>query len=418
MKRTLVLVFTVAFSLFGWAEDWPRFRGPNGQGISRETNLPLVWSATSNVIWKAEVPGEGWSSPIVQGDRVFVTTATEGGETCRVICLDRKTGKLLWNRSVFQQTPRRKERKNSYATPTPVTDGESVFAVFGDGSFGALTVDGMLQWTNRSFPFYSQHGLGASPILYQDLVIMPKDGSSEGEDKKVGWQKPWDKSFIVALDKKAGAVRWKTPRGMSRIAHVTPAIWVEGGKAQLISGAGDVVQGYDPLTGERIWTAYSQGEGVVPSIVFGDGLIFTSSGFEKSTIRAFRTGGKGDVTGTHVAWEVTKGVPTQASFVYVSPYLYSVTDGGVAMCLKGATGEMVWQERIGGNHSASPVYAEGRIYFLSEEGETVVIGAGPEFKILARNSIGEGQRCQASMAVSQKQIFIRSDKNVFCLGRK
>jgi outer membrane protein assembly factor BamB len=203
---------------------------------------------------------------------------------------------------------------------------------------------------------------------------------------------------------------------MSRIAHVTPNVLVENGAAQLISPAGDVIQGFDLKTGERIWSVYSQGEGVTPSFAMGDGLIFTSSGFEKTTLRTVRTGGKGDVTETHIAWEQRKGVPTQPSLLYVSPYLYAITEGGVAHCYRGQTGEIVWQERIGGNHCASPVYADGRIYFLSEAGESVVIAASPEFRILARNKLEE--KCQASMAVSQKQLFIRTEQNLFCIGSR
>jgi outer membrane protein assembly factor BamB len=328
------ILLITSFGPVAQAEDWPRFRGPSGQGISTETGLPVHWSATSNVMWKTEIPGEGWSSPIIFGDRVFVTTTTENGVSCRVLCVSRKDGKILWNKEALLQVPKRKERMNSYATPTPVTDGQSVFVVFGDGSIASLSNTGEVLWTNRDFKFYSQHGLSASPILYEDLLIMPYDGSSEGEDKKIGWQKPWDQSYIVALDKRTGQLRWKAKRGQSRIAHVTPNILKENGTAQLISGAGDVVQGFDLQTGDRIWSVYSQGEGVVPSIVLGDGLIFTASGFEKSTIRAVRPGGKGDVTKTHIAWEETKGVPTRPSFVYVKPYLFSVTDGGIAMCLK------------------------------------------------------------------------------------
>lgn len=397
------------------AENWPGFRGPTGQGMSREKGLPLEWSSTSNVAWKAEIPGEGWSSPIVYGDRVFVTTATDGGISCRVICLKRQTGQILWNKEVIQQTPKRKEKRNSYATPTPVTDGKRVYAVFGDGTVAALSMEGNVIWTHGDFKFYSQHGLGVSPILYRELVIVPFDWSSVGEDKKVGWQKPWDKSFILALDKKTGKVRWKGQRGLSRIGHVTPNILRENGRDQLISGAGDVIQGFNPNTGERIWWVRSQGEGVVPSVVIGDGLIFTASGFEKPTIRTVRTGGKGEVTQTHLAWEQTKNVPSVPSFVYVKPYLFVVTDGGVVACLKAETGDLVWQERIGGTHAASPIYAGGKIYFLSMEGESVIIEAKPEFKLVARNSINE--YCQASLAASQGQLFIRSEKNLYCIGK-
>jgi len=425
MKLALVLSYAVICITTLQAENWPRFRGPTGQGLSCEKGLPLHWSASSNIVWKMSIPGEGWSSPIVWGDRIFVTTATENGSSCRVLSLSTKDGKVHWNKEVFQQVPRRKEGKNSYATPTPVTDGKTIFAVFGDGSVVALNFEGGILWTNREVKFYSRHGLGSSPLLYGNLFIMPYDGSNDittpgqwpnnTREERLGWQIPWDQSFVVALDTSTGKRVWTGKRGMSRIAHLTPNIIEHEGKTQILSAAGDVVQAFDPKTGERIWSVYSQGEGVTPSPAIGDGLIFTSSGFEKTTIRAIRMGGKGDVTESHIAWEQRKGAPTQPSLLYVSPYLYAITDGGIAHCYKGTTGEIVWEERVGGNHSASPVYADGRIYFLSEAGESVVIAAGADYKELARNNLNE--KCQASMAISNGRIFIRSDKHLFCIGK-
>jgi len=180
------------------AENWPQFRGPTHQGLSSETGVPLQWSTSSNIAWKIEIPGESWSSPIVWGDRVFVTTATDNGQSCHVLALSAKDGRVIWDKEVFQQVPRRKEGRNTYASPTPATDGERVYACFGDGSFVALSLSGEVLWTNRDFPFYGQHGLGSSPILYRDVLIMARDGSSEGEDKKLGWQKPWDQSYVLA----------------------------------------------------------------------------------------------------------------------------------------------------------------------------------------------------------------------------
>jgi len=177
------------------AANWPQFRGPTGQGHSSETGLPLKWTTTENIAWRTELPGQSWSSPIVWGERVFVTTATENGASCRVLALDRKSGKILWDKEVFQQVPRRKEGRNSYATPTPATDGERVYACFGDGSFAALNFAGEVVWTNRDYKFYGQHGLATSPILHDGLLIMARDGSSDGEDKKLGWQTPWDQSY-------------------------------------------------------------------------------------------------------------------------------------------------------------------------------------------------------------------------------
>jgi outer membrane protein assembly factor BamB len=408
------------------AENWPRFRGPNGQGHSRETGLPLHWSASSNVVWKTAIPGEGWSSPVVWNGKIFLTSVTENGSKCHVLCVDAATGAVLWNKQVLEQQPRRKEGKNSYATPTPVTDGEKVYAVFGDGSVVALTMRGEIAWTNREVKFYSRHGLGSSPIVHNGLLIMPYDGSNPvtaagnwpkvDDNEKTGWQIPWDQAFIVALDTKTGARVWTAKRGMSRIAHVTPFVASVDGKEQIISGAGDRLQGFDPKTGELIWSIYAQGEGVTPSPVLGEGVVYASSGFEKPTLRAVKLGGaKGDVTATHIAWEQKKGVTTQPSPLYVRPHLFSIKDDGVAVCYNPADGEIIWQERVGGNHSASPVYADGKIYFLSEAGETTVIAAGPEFKVLAKNSLGE--KCQASMAVSGKRLFIRTDKNLFCIGQ-
>ncbi len=397
------------------AEDWPGFRGPTGQGMSSEKNLPLTWSSTENVAWKTAIPGEGWSSPIVHGDHVFVTSTTEEGKSCHVICVDRRSGKIRWNTQVFAQPVRKKRPENSDATPTPVTDGQHVYAVFSGGGIAAVDYAGRVAWTNHEVPFYGHHGLAASPILYDDLLIMPYDGSSDGDDNKIGWKVPWEEAVVLAVDKRTGEVRWRGKRGLSRLGHVTPNVLRENGKAQIISGSGDRVQGFDPKTGELIWSIYSQGEGVTPSIVIGDGLIFSCSGFEAPTIRVVRTGGQGDVTKTHIAWEQIRGVPSLASLLYVKPHLYSVTDAGIATCFDAASGEIVWQERVGGKHSSSPVYADGRIYMLTEEeGESVVIAAGPEFKILARNKLDE--RCKACMAVSQGNLFIRSEKNLYCIG--
>ncbi len=397
------------------AENWPRFRGPTGQGISSETGIPIRWSATENIAWKTPIPGEGWSSPIIYGARVFLTATNDEGKSCHVLCIDRRNGTILWDTEVFKQTPTKKRKDNSYATPTPTTDGERVYAVFSSGRIAALDNDGRIAWTNHEVEFYSHHGLAASPILYKNLVIMPYDGSSDGKDNLVGFKKPWGKAVLLAVDKTTGNVRWRGKRGLSRLGHVTPNIVRVNGTDQIVSGSGDVVQGFDPETGKRIWSVYSQGEGVTPSLVIGDGLIFSCSGFEASTIRVVRTGGKGDVTKSHIAWEQKKGVPSLASMLYVAPHIFSVTDSGVVTCFAAKTGEIIWQNRIGGKHSSSPVYVDGKIYFLSEaEGECVIIEAGPEFRVIARNSIDE--KCKASIAVCKGNLIIRSENHLFCIG--
>ena len=414
--RLLIPLFLLFFATSVHGEDWPGFRGPTGQGISTEKGLPTKWSLSENIAWSAPIPGEGWSSPIVWGERVFVTTAADDGESCRVIALARADGKLLWNVEVCRQQKLRKEGRNSYATPTPVTDGQHVYAVFNDGSIAALTVDGKLAWVNRDVKYYSQHGLGGSPILYKNSLIMSFDGSSDGANKRVGWQIPWEQSFLLALDKQTGKEQWCAKRGLSRIAHTTPTVVNLHGNDELISSAGDVIQGFDPDTGKRRWSVRAEGEGVVPSPVIGDGLVFAASGFGNPRLRAVQLRENGDKNTRPVAWELKRNVPMMPTAVYVKPYLFLVSEKGVAMCLEAATGQVKWEERIGNSFLASPVYADGHIYFLSEDGQTTVVEAKGEFVPVARNDL-KGP-CQASMAVSRGQLFIKTRDRLYCIGAK
>lgn len=409
--------------------DWPRFRGPSGQGLSEERDLPLEWDAERNIRWKTQVPGEGWSSPVVAGGRVYLTTVTDSQTRARVLAFDRASGAVVWDTVVTEIVPLRKEAKNSYATPTPVVEGGRVHVVFGDGTLAALDLQGKVLWKDRGIRFYSRHGLGASPLVHEGLLIMTFDGSNRVEkagdwpnnsaEEQLGWRIPWDRAEIIALDAATGRRVWTGRRGSSRIAHVSAGIVTPaGGPPQLVSPAGDAIQGFDPRTGDRLWTIYSQGEGVTPSFAHGDGLLFTASGFEKTTLRTVRheASARGDLTRTHIVWEQRKGTPTQPSLLYVKPHLYSVTDGGIVHCYQAATGELIYAERIGGNHCASPVHADGRIYFLSETGETTVIQAGADFRILARNPLQE--KCQASMAVSDGHLFIRTERQLYGIGSR
>jgi outer membrane protein assembly factor BamB len=406
-----VLVASVAVCVPVNAENWTRFRGTNGQGISSEKNLPVKWSATKNVAWKSSIPGNAWSSPIVYDDHVFLTTTTDEGKSCRVICINRKDGDIAWDKEVHRQETGAKRAQNSYATPTPITDGKQVYAVFADGTLVAVDFEGELAWKNSDVKFHSLHGLGASPVLAGDQLIMPFDGNS-AEDRKIGWKVPWDKAVVQSLDTATGDVRWTGKRGKSRVGHVSP-ILVDNG-AQVVTAGGDRVQAHDVKSGERIWSIYSQGEGVTPSPAVGEGMIFTSSGFEEPTIRAIRMGGKGDVTETHIAWEQKKGVPAIPSFLYVSPYLYTITRDNILHCVEAANGNIVWVKRLQGAYWASPILADGRIYVLSEEGVTLVLCPGPKYDEIARNSLNE--KCMASMAVSQGHFYIRTGKRLYCIG--
>ena len=428
MKRTLknmillcvCYVFGLVTTLAQTSENWTQFRGPNGQGISKATGLPLHWSAEANIAWKTDIPGEGWSSPIVWNDHIFLTTTTEDGKNCHIIAVERKSGKILWNKLVFTQVPQQhKHELNSYATPTPVTDGKTVFAVFSGGDFVALDFEGNVRWTNTDLNFYSQHGMGTSPILYGDLLILAVNHSNREEPKQLGWIQPWDKSYLLALDKNTGKERWRGMRGMSRIAHAMPAIMRVNGKDQIISPAGDVIQGFDPIDGKLIWTVANKGEPCVPSVVIGDGLVYSSTS-RTDLLVAVRPDGQGDCTETHIVWESKRNVPMIASFLYVKPCLYTCTDNSIFSCLDAVTGEYLWDLRLKiGALNPSPLYVDGKIYVLSEQGTTTVLKPSADPKqpaeIIATNELGELTR--ASIAVAGNQLIIRSANTLWCIGK-
>lgn len=402
------------------AENWTQFRGPNAQGISKATGLPTQWSAEENIAWKTDIPGEGWSSPIVWNDHVFLTSTTNDGENCHVIAVNRKTGKILWNKLVFTQEPNQnRHNMNSYATPTPVTDGKLVYAVFAGGSFVALDFAGNIQWINSDLKFYSQHGMGTSPILYGDLLLFPVNPSSREEPKSLGFQEPWDKSYLLALDKHNGKERWRGKRGLSIIAHSTPVIMKVNGKDQIISSAGNVIQGFDPADGKLIWTVTNEGEPCVPTPVIGDGLVYASTS-DKAPIRAVRPDGQGDCTATHIVWEQKDYTPMMSSYLYVKPYLYTCTNGSYFCCLDAASGEFLWRLSLrSGALNPSPVYADGKIYVLSEQGKTTVLKPSNDPKtpaeIIATNELND--QCRTSMAVADKQLIIRSASRLWCIGK-
>jgi outer membrane protein assembly factor BamB len=411
----VVSVLTILWALSCRAENWPCFRGPVGQGISREKNLPVTWNLSENLVWRVNVPGIGWSSPIVWENRVFVTSTTPDGTSCHVLCIDAAQGKLVWNKEVFRQAANRKMAENSHATPTPVTDGKLVYAAFNGGRIVAVDFDGSVVWNWRDDQFVSKHGLAVSPIIYRDTLIMPFDGNGAADINNIGYLTAWDGAFIAALDRRTGQEKWRAKRGLSRQAHVTPMVTDVNGRPQLISGAGDVVQGFDPDSGEQLWAVRSPGEGVVPSIVCGQDLVFTSSGYGSPTIRAICPDGHDDVTSTHIAWESSDNVPLVPSFLYADGLLFCLKESGIATCRDAKTGRAIWKQRLQGTYGASPVLADGRLYCLAEDGSTVVIAADRKFLQLARNSL-EGP-CNASPAISNGGIFIRSQSSLFCIRK-
>jgi outer membrane protein assembly factor BamB len=385
------------------AENWTEFRGPGGQGHSRELGLPLRWSETENVAWKVPIPGRGWSSPVLIDDQIWLTTAMDDGRSLRAICLNRDTGRIVHNVEVFRLTdPGAVHQKNSHASPTPILEADRVYLHFGSHGTACVTRSGQIVWKTQELKYYHRHGPGGSPVLYGDLLIVSCDG--------------YDIQFVVALDKQTGKIRWKSPRKGYQ-AYTTPLTIQVQGKDQLVSPGAHRAVAYEPATGKEIWSVrYGDGYSNVPRPVFGHGLLFICSGFEQAELLAVRPDGQGDVTDSHVAWSLKRAVPLTPSPLLVGGELYLVSDNGIASCLDAKSGKTHWQQRLGGNHSASPILADGRIYFLNEEGESVVIEPGKEFKKLATNQL-DGQTL-ASMAVSGKAIYIRSASHLYRLQQQ
>lgn len=382
-------------------QDWPAFRGPDGQGHSAESGLPVEWSETKNIAWKTSVSGLGWSSPVVTGGKVWLTTAVEQrGISLRLMAFDVATGKEAVNVEVFEIAALQNEinPKNSWASPTPIVDGDRVYVHFGADGTAAVKTDGTVVWKQR-FEYQSQHGAGGSPILYGDLLIFSCDGS--------------DAAFVIALDKQTGKVKWKTDRRLpADQSYTTPLVIRVGEREQLISVGAYRATAYDPLNGREIWrVSYADGFSNVPRPVFAHGLVYIATGFQQPSLLAVRPDGTGDVTKTHVAWKLSRGAPLTPSPIVVGDELYVVTDGGIATCLDARTGATLWQQRLGGTYSASPVFAGGSIYFPAEQGVTTVIIPGKEFRRLATNRLDGG--LLASMAVANGSFFLRTDSHLY-----
>ncbi len=402
-------LFAATLTTFA-AQDWTEFRGSTGQGISDARNVPLVWSDTNNVAWKVPIPGTGWSSPVLLQGRVYLTTAVEGGSgaesSLRTLCLDAATGQALWSTEVFKVPGGKKHSKNSHASPTPVLEKNRIYVHFGPQGTACLDLKGKVLWRNTSLPYPPVHGNGGSPILVEDLLVFSCDGASD--------------PFIVALDKKDGVVRWKTNRetkAQKKFSFSTPLLITVNGQNQIISPGSGMICALDPKDGKELWRVrYAEGYSVVPRPVFGEGLVFFSTGFDRPIVMAIRPDGHRDVTDTHVAWTLSKGAPTTPSLLLKGGELYMVSDSGIASCVDAKTGAVHWSERVGGGYSASPVFANERVYFQNEEGKAVVVKMGKAFEKLAENSLGE--RTLASYAMRNGAIFIRTEKSLYRIGEK
>lgn len=394
------------------AHDWPEFRGPTGQGLSPAKKVPTQWSGTENVAWKASIPGSGWSSPVLVKGRLYLTTAVPAengsGLSLRALCLEAGTGKQIWSTEVFKpDTGSSVHKKNGYASPTPLVSDGKIFVHFGHLGTACLDLAGKVLWHQNSIKYPPVHGNGGSPVLAGNHLIFSCDGFSD--------------PFVVALDRRTGDVKWKTPRNnetpSKKFSFSTPLLISHDGRSELISPASGGTYAYDPASGRELWRVTTgSGFSVVPRPVYAQGLLFVNTDYDFPKLFAIRPGGQGDVTATHLAWQIGRGAPSTPSALVAGEELYFVSDSGIATCADAKTGKVHWNERLGGGFSASPVFAEGRVYFQNEEGIGYVVKAGKTYELLAKNELGE--RSLASYAVDDGALFIRGADHLFRIGKK
>lgn len=396
----------------GTEQNWPEYRGPHGDGHSDTTGLPIHWSETENVRWKTPIHDKGWSSPVVWGDQVWLTTAREDGKQMFALCIDRRTGKVLHDLKIFEiEKPAFCHPVNSYASCTPAIEAGRIYLHF--GAYGTVCLDtatAKTLWSRRDFPCDHWRGPASSPVLFDDLLFLQFDGV--------------DRQYVVALDKKTGQTVWKkdrstdykTTNGDLKKAYGTPSILTIGDKPQLVSPAAMATVAYDPMTGEERWKAYHGGMNAAARPLLYKGLVFLCSGDGGEGLVAVRPDASGDLGPKQFAWERKKGVPNRASLLLVGDRLYMITENGVLSCVEAETGRDVGQGRLQGPFIASPVYADGHLYFFNREGKGYVVDPGPDLRVLATNQLPDG--CMASPAVAGKALFVRTLTHLYCLERK
>ena len=389
------------------AKYWPRWRGPSGQGHVEGTGYPDTWSDTDNVVWKASVAGSGNSSPIVWGDRIFLTTARDGGAKLSLLCFRRSDGELLWETFTPQKGVEHAHTKNGHASATPVTDGQKIYVSFGTHGLVAMDFDGKIVWHREVGRLDNYHGSAGSPLLYEDTVILYQDHRGTDETE----------SFVAAFQKDSGKTVWRTDR-TATTGWGTPVVIRTGERDELIVSSQKRVSAYDPGTGKELWSAAGNLFEVIPTPVVGHDLVFCSSGRAGPTL-AIRPGGSGDVTETHIAWKSPKGAPFIPSGIIVGDYLYTINDiVSVVTAFEAKTGKVMFQGRLGTarkeGFSASPVAVDGKVFWTNDEGETFVVEAGAEFKLLHVNRLGA--RTLASPALVDGRWYFRTDRELIAIG--
>jgi hypothetical protein len=392
--------------------NWPQFRGPNGTGRSETTGLPTKWSETENVVWKTPIHDKGWSSPVVWGEQVWMTTAREDGKEFYALCVDRNNGKIVHDLKLFTvEKPEFCIAFNSYASPTPVIEDGRVYVHF--GTYGTICLDtsnGKVLWERRDLHCDHFRGPGSSPILFDDLLIVNFDG--------------FDTQFVVALNKKTGETVWKKERaieynvksGDNKKAYCTPTIITVKDKPQLISPAAVATIAYDPKTGEELWKVYHGGMNVAQPPQYFDGQVILCTGDAPSNLLAVRADGHGDVTKTHIEWKSNKATSSRTAPLLLDDKLYIVNESAALSCVAAKTGEVLWKERLSGKYSASPIYGDGKLYAFSQDGESVVGEVGKAWKELAVNKLDDG--CMATPAIAGKSLFIRTKTHLYRIEQK
>jgi outer membrane protein assembly factor BamB len=387
------------------AQNWPGWRGPNGDGTSIETNLPVKWDSKTNVLWKSPVPGVGYSSPIVWKDKLFITTALTDSREKVLLCYNCKNGELLWQKTVLITTLEKKHENNSYASGTPVTDGTMIYLSFLDGKdvvVVAFDFKGKQIWLKRPGTFSSPHGYSCSPVLYKDKVII--NGDSQGD------------SFVAALSKADGRIIWRISHDKPAHSFSTPIFRQMAGKMQMIFCGNKEIASYNPDDGTKYWFVSGPSEDFCSSPVYNkkSGLVLVSSAWPVRILVGIKPDGEGDVTKSHMVWQSRKGAYYVPSPVCTDDYLFSTMTDGLVHCIEAATGNVLWVENMGMQYS-SPVLANGLVYMPNDEGVITVIKPGPKFEYVAKNSIGE--KMFASPAISNGKIYLRGYQHLFCIGK-
>jgi outer membrane protein assembly factor BamB len=387
------------------AQNWPCWRGPNGDGTSTETNLPVKWDSVTNVAWKTPVPGVGYSSPIVWKDKLFLITALADTQEKILLCYDSKNGRLVWQKTVIKSKFENKHDNNSYASGTPATDGTLIYVSFLDGKdvvVAAYDFNGKQVWLQRPGTFYSPHGYSCSPSLFEDKVII--NGDSQGD------------SFVAALGKSDGHIIWKIAHDKPAHSFSTPIFRTIAGKMQMIFCGNKEIAGYNPADGSKYWFVSGPSEDYCSSPVYNEksGLVLVSSAWPVRILVAIKPDGQGDVTKSNVVWQSKKGAYYVPSPVGTDSYLFTTMTTGEVHCIEIATGKILWIEKMGTQYS-SPVLANGLVYMPNDEGVITVIKPGPSFEYVSKNYLGE--KMYASPAISNGKIYIRGFQNLYCISK-